>query len=201
VAAFVPLKEGSKGAAVTTLQQKLTALGYWVGTPDGKFGDATQQALWALQKAAGISRTGTLNTATEKALDNGVRPTPKSTSGTLIEVNLKTDLVMFVVNGQLKYILNTSTGGGYVYYEKGQRNVAITPKGHFKTYRTVNGPDNGPLGLLWRPRYFTGGVAIHGDSSVPAHPVSHACVRISDEAINWVWSANLDPIGTTVWVY
>jgi lipoprotein-anchoring transpeptidase ErfK/SrfK len=31
--------------------------------------------------------------------------------------------------------------------------------------------------------------------------VSHGCVRISNEAIDWVWAQNLDPIGTTVWVY
>jgi hypothetical protein len=190
-----------KGAAVTALQQKLTALGYWAGKIDGKYGDATQQAVYALQKAAGLSPSGNFNKATAQALDAGVRPKARSKTGTLIEVDLKRDLVLFVTNGQVKYILNTSTGGGYTFMQDGQRNVAITPKGHFKTYRTIDGPDHGPLGLLWRPRFFTGGVAIHGDSYVPPHPVSHGCVRISNEAIDWVWAQNLDPIGTTVWVY
>lgn len=198
---LVKLKEGSKGAAVTELQRKLTSLGYWAGKIDGKFGDATQQAVFALQKAAGIKATGTVSSATARALDAGVRPKARSTSGTLIEVDLKRDLVLFVVGGQVKYILNTSTGGGYTFTEHGQREVAVTPRGRFKTYRTIDGPDNGPLGLLWRPRFFDGGVAIHGDSYVPPHPVSHGCVRISNEAIDWVWSMNLDPIGTTVWVY
>jgi hypothetical protein len=179
----------------------LSTLGYWPGKPDGKFGDSTQQAVFALQKAANIHASGTVTAATQKALDAGKRPTARSKSGTLIEVDLKRDLVLFVTKGQVKYILNTSTGGGYTFQEHGQRNVAITPKGHFKTYRVVNGPDHGPLGLLWRPRYFTGGVAIHGDSYVPARPVSHGCVRVSDAAMDWVWSTKLDPIGTTVWVY
>ena len=198
---FLKLKLHSKGTTVTLLQQRLTALGYWVGKADGKFGDSTQQAVFALQKAAGISPSGTITTATQKALLAGTRPSARSKTGTLIEIDLKRDLIMFVTNGQVKYILNTSTGGGYTFMQDGQRNVAITPKGHFTTYRTVNGPDHGPLGLLWRPRYFTGGVAIHGDDYVPAHPVSHGCARISNEAIDWIWSAHLDPIGTKVWVY
>ncbi len=116
-------------------------------------------------------------------------------------MDLAHDLLLFVNAGHVDYILNTSTGGGYVYYEQGSRNVARTPRGHFTTYRLVDGPDRSPLGLLERPRYFTGGYAIHGDSYVPAYPVSHGCVRVSDPAIDWIWSANLDPIGTTVWIY
>ncbi|MGO8872782.1 MAG: hypothetical protein ACLQPH_15525 [Acidimicrobiales bacterium] len=26
-------------------------------------------------------------------------------------------------------------------------------------------------------------------------------MRVSDEAIDWIWSDNLAPIGTSVWVY
>ena len=36
---------------------------------------------------------------------------------------------------------------------------------------------------------------------MPSVPVSHGCVRVSNEAINWIWAANSDPIGTEVWVY
>ena len=198
---FVKLMPGMKGAAVADLQQKLTALGYWTGKVDGKYGDATQQAVFALQKAAGIKPSGNFSETTARALDAGIRPKARGKSGTLIEVDLKRDLVLFVANGQVNYILNASTGGGYTFEQDGHQNVAITPKGHFKTYRVIDGPDNGPLGLLWRPRFFTGGVAIHGDSYVPPRPASHGCVRISNEAIDWVWAMNLDPIGTTVWVY
>jgi peptidoglycan hydrolase-like protein with peptidoglycan-binding domain len=196
-----PLRSGSSGPAVLRLQQRLTALGYWLGTPDGDFGTKTQQAVFALQKAAGLSPSGTITTATQKALDNGVRPTAKSSSGHVIEVNLARNLLLFVTGGHVTYTLNTSTGGGYVYYDQGQREVATTPKGHFTTYRVIDGPHRSSLGLLIRPRYFTAGYAIHGDSSVPARPVSHGCVRVTDAAIDWIWAANLDPIGTPVWIY
>ncbi len=179
----------------------MTALGYWLGTPNGKFGDATEQAVFALQKVAGIHPSGAINAATQKAIDNGVRPKARNTTGSDIEVDLKRDIVLFVTNGQVKYVINTSTGGGYTYVSQGNTSVAVTPKGHFTTGRTINGMHRSPLGLMYRPRYFNGGIAIHGDSEVPAHPVSHGCVRVSDEAMDWIWKSNLDPVGTHVWVY
>lgn len=196
-----PLKIGSSGEAVLRLQQRLTALGYWNGSADGKFGPVTQQAVWALQKTAGLAPSGITTPATWAALAAGTRPRAKSTSGHVIEVDLKRDLVLFVTNGHVDSAINTSTGGGYSYVSEGVRSVAITPKGHFATYRVIDANHKAPLGWMYRPRYFTGGVAIHGDSSVPNHPVSHGCVRVTNAAMDWIWSANLDPTGTPVWVY
>ena len=68
-------------------------------------------------------------------------------------------------------------------------------------HRVVDGLVVDSLGSLWRPRFFDEGFAIHGDSYVPPVPVSHGCVRVSNEAIDWIWANNLDPIGTEVWVY
>jgi lipoprotein-anchoring transpeptidase ErfK/SrfK len=196
------LSVGSTGPAVTALQTRLASLGYWVGTTDGVFGDSTQQAVYALQKAAGIGRDGIVGPVTEAALKKGVVPHPLSAPGYVIEVDLHDDLVMFVNDGKLEYILNTSTGGGYSYNNgSGGIDIADTPTGVFHTYRAVDGVVTDFLGQLWMPRFFTGGFAIHGDSYVPPEPVSHGCVRVSDEAIEWIWAENLDPIGTTVWVY
>ena len=168
----------------------------------GTFGDSTQQAVYALQKAAGIGRDGTVGPTTRAALSEGVVPHPRSTAGYVIEVDLEADLVMFVNNGKLEYTLNTSTGGGYQYSNgSGGTDIATTPTGIFQTYREVDGLVTDYLGQLWMPKFFTGGIAIHGDSYVPPEPVSHGCVRVSDEAIEWIWAANLDPLGTTVWVY
>ena len=196
-----PLRQGDSGSAVVALQNRLNALGYWVGPADGAYGDATVQAIYALQKTAGLPVDGQAGPQTESALNSGIRPHPRSTSGYQVEVDLSRDLLMFVNYGRLQYVLNTSTGGGYTYTENGQTNVAITPQGHFAIYRAVNGTVTDSLGTLYRPRYFTGGYAIHGDSSVPPRPVSHGCVRVSNEAIDWIWANNLLPMGTPVWVY
>ena len=195
------LAPGDSGAQVLALEQRLTELGYWLGSPGSYFGDATEQAVYAVQKAAGITPNGVVGSATVAALVAGVLPQPRSTSGQVIEVDLKHDLVLFVDNGQVSHVLNTSTGGGYTYVEQGATDVATTPSGVFHIYRAVDGLVIDSLGALWRPRFFTAGYAIHGDSYVPSVPVSHGCVRVSNEAIDWIWANNLAPVGTEVWVY
>jgi hypothetical protein len=186
---------------VLALQQRLTALGYWLAPVNGVFNDATQQAVYALQKAAGIARDGVVGPDTAAALRAGVRPRARSSSGYEIEVDLQRDLLLFVDGGRVKYVLNTSTGGGYTYRDGTSTAVAITPGGVFHLYRQVDGMVTDSLGQLWRPKFFYSGFAIHGDSYVPAYPVSHGCVRVSDEAIDWIWADDMAPIGTTVWVY
>jgi len=195
------LEEGSSGAAVLALQQRLTSLGYWLGTPNGVFADSTQQAVYAYQKAAGIPRDGIVGPVTEAALAKGIVPQPRSTAGYVIDVDLQDDLLMFVTNGKVDYVLNTSTGGGYTYTDGGVTAVAYTPQGQFQIYRQVDGMVVDSLGELWRPKFFSGGFAIHGDSYVPPYPASHGCVRVSNEAIDWIWADNLAPVGTAVWVY
>jgi peptidoglycan hydrolase-like protein with peptidoglycan-binding domain len=192
---------GSTGAAVAQLQTQLYSLGYWVDTTSGNFDDSTQQAVWALQKAASLNPDGVVGPSTWAALEAGTKPTPLPETGYEIQINLAKDLIMVVNNNQLVWTLNTSTGGGYTYTEDGQTDVATTPTGVFQTGRIVNGLVTDSLGTLWMPRFFYEGYAIHGDPSVPPYPVSHGCARVSNEAIEWIWAANIDPVGTTVWVY
>jgi lipoprotein-anchoring transpeptidase ErfK/SrfK len=72
----------------------------------------------------------------------------------------------------------------------------------FSVLRQVDGYDPGPLGQLYRPKYFTEtGVAVHGYSDVPPYPASHGCVRVSNAAIDYIWANNILPIGAAVWVY
>ena len=196
------LQFGDSGSSVRRLQERLSELGYWLGPPNGVFGDSTQQAVYALQKAADLSRDGVVGTRTVFALASGVVPKPRPASGNLIEVDLEDDLVMIIQGGKLAYTLNTSTGGGYTYTDKTGTSVAITPKGVFHIFGAINGLDVDSLGTLWRPRFFTeAGIALHGETYVPPYPVSHGCVRVSNEAINWMWAANIAPIGEEVWVY
>jgi peptidoglycan hydrolase-like protein with peptidoglycan-binding domain len=197
------LKIGSKGPAVLALQQRLNELGYWNGKADGKFGGATQQAVFALQKAAGIGRDGSVGPKTQKALDAGVQPTAKSKAGSgyLVEINLKKQLLMFVKNGVVINTLNTSTGSNQHYEYQGQTYLADTPTGHFKVGRQIDGVRHGPLGDLFRPKYFNGGIAVHGSPSIPPYPASHGCARVSNAAINWIWSTGKIPLKTKVWVY
>jgi lipoprotein-anchoring transpeptidase ErfK/SrfK len=197
----IGLQLGDTGPAVLALQTYLVSLGYWLGTPDGVFGDSTQQAVYALEKAANLDRAGVVGIPGANALAAGIRPKPRKAKGNLIEVDLEDDLLMVIQNGKLVHTFNTSTGGGYTYTSGGVTSVAITPRGVFHIFATIDGLDVDSLGALWRPRFFDSGFAIHGDSYVPPYPVSHGCVRVSDEAINWIWANNVAPIGEEVWVF
>jgi peptidoglycan hydrolase-like protein with peptidoglycan-binding domain len=195
------LKIGAKGAEVEALQQRLTALGYWNGTADGSFGSLTQQAVFALQKAAGLGRDGVVGPKTQKALDQGVRPKARSTSGRLVEIDLKRQLLMLVDDGEVTHVFNTATGSNQNYVYQGKTYLADTPPGHFTVSRQIDGQRDGPLGPLWRPKYFNGGIAVHGAPNVPPYPASHGCARLTNAAINWIWANNKVPLQTKVWVY
>ncbi len=195
------LSIGSVGPAVLALQERLSALRYWVGTPDGRFGDATEQAVYALQKVAGLITDGVVGPATTAALAAGVVARPRSESGSGVQVDLSRGVLMAVRDGTLVAALNVSTGGGYVYYDHGVASVAVTPIGHFRVLREVDGLVVSSLGELWRPKYFYSGYAVHGESYVPPEPVSHGCVRVSSEAMDWIWGRGLMPVGSSVWIY
>lgn len=185
------LKPGSRGSAVKRLQTTLRANGYWHSGSDGVYGQTTQQAVMAVQKMHGLERDGICGSQTWSVVNRLSRPRGRTTSGSAIEVDLSKQVMIFVVSGQTRWVMNTSTG------KAGWR----TPPGRFSIFRSVNRMDNGPLGALWRPRYFNRGIALHGSPSIPGYPASHGCTRLSNAAVNYVWSANLAPIGRRVWVY
>jgi len=195
------LSPGATGAAVTYLQYRLASLGYWIPV-DGAYGDLTIQAVYAFQKANGLARTGVVDPATQAMFRLNPRVRPKTTSGHWIEIDKTRQILIIADNGFASFVFNTSTGSDHPYNEGGNSGSAHTPEGVFTVIREVNAADHGPLGTLWRPKYFTWtGIAVHGYTSVPPYPASHGCARVSNAAINWIWDTNQMPIGTPVWVY
>jgi hypothetical protein len=187
---------------VLALQQRLTELGYWMGTPDGSFGLLTQQAVFALQGAAGLDRDGRVGPATRAALEDGTRPEARSTQGAVTEIDRDAGLVTFVRDGQVQRILHTSTGTFENYTFEGRKLLADTPEGDFAVTWAHDGWRDGALGMLYRPRYFhPDGIAVHGYSSVPAYPASHGCARVSTEAMDMIWREDLMPLRGEVIVY
>jgi hypothetical protein len=194
------LHVGDTGPYVKSVQRQLGALGYWNGSADGQYGNLTTQAVMALQKAAGIGRDGVFGPATRRALEAGVRPHSR-VGGTGVEIDKARQLLLVVRGGRVTTILNTSTGSGQHYSYNGVDRIATTPAGTFSVYRTVDHLDKGPLGDLWRPRYFNGGIAVHGAASVPGFPASHGCARVSNPAMDMIWADGLMPVGSRVVVY
>lgn len=62
------LKNGDRSSMVRAVQRKLRALGFYHGTPDGIFGDGTQQAVDAARKAYGLPPNGLVDWALYQAI-------------------------------------------------------------------------------------------------------------------------------------
>ena len=77
------LSLGAKGEAVTLVQQRLKALGYYTKTVDGQYGTGTVSAVKAFQTRNGLTSTGVCDAATQARLfsadaiaANAATPTP-----------------------------------------------------------------------------------------------------------------------------
>lgn len=167
------------------------ALGYWLGDVDGRFGPSTSHAVTAFQKAEGLPRTGVVDPATVERLAVAVRPTGRSADGTVLEVDLSRQILLVVSAGQVDLVYDIATGAS----------STPTPPGEFEIYREIDGYRHAPLGTLYRPKYFNGGIALHGYTSVPSEPASHGCVRLTYAAMDNLWASGNAPISTPVWVY
>lgn len=208
-AAFVAVgtNNGSDTAAV---QQRLIDLGFWVNGVDGQYGLTTTQAVMAFQKYVGLEPSARVDQETAAALtDARFRAHGLADAGTLIEVDKDRQLLFFVQDGKTVWVFNTSTGNGQSYIEQDKNTpgeeiegVSITPNGlHAVTRERAEGWWEGDLGRIYRPKYFVGGVAVHGSNSIPNYPASHGCVRVSVPAMDFIWDSNLMPLGLPVWVH
>ncbi|OAB86512.1 spore cortex-lytic enzyme [Janibacter melonis] len=197
------LKLGSRGSRVRSLQRTLRLNGYWCRSTNGVYDSTTQQAVMTLQKVRGLSRDGVCGPNTWKAVDSIRRPVARTKSGSIMEIDKSRQIILVVRDGRVKWAFNTSTGNNKRYWSSasGRYTTASTPSGRFTFQRAINGMRRAPLGNLWRPRYFNGGIAIHGSPSIPGYPASHGCARLDNKAIDYIWSVNLAPIGSRVWVY
>jgi peptidoglycan hydrolase-like protein with peptidoglycan-binding domain len=184
------LRLGARGADVLALQVRLVALGFWLGEADGTFSEPTEHAVVAFQKASGLARDGVVGPQTRAALATAQRLAPRSTHGRVIEIDRTRQLLLTVVDGRVEWVFDTSTG----------RVAGTTPPGRWRIEREIDGYHRSRLGLLYRPKYFHGGVAIHGFSSVPPYPASHGCVRVINAVMDHLWSSGAAEIGTPVWV-
>ena len=181
-------------------QQRLIDLGYWITAADGKWGDSSRHGLIAFQKVERRVRTGRLSVDELQALRTASRPSPREGGFAHIEVDLKRQ-VLFVVdaNGTVSRVLPVSTANGKLFELEGETDRAVTPVGRFRVYRKLDGWRKSPLGLLYYPSYLVGGIAIHGNPSVPAQPASHGCIRIPMFAAKEF--SDMTPIGTQVIVH
>ena len=198
------------GEATKAIQQRLIDLGFWLSGVDGEYGLTTRQAVMAFQKYLGLEATGKVDEGTAAYMAAfGEKARGQSDTGDLIEVDKTKQLLFVIRGGKTLLVLNTSTGNGLPYEEEDkntpgemQTGVSLTPNGLWKVNRErPEGWWEGDLGEIYRPKYFKGGVAVHGSNSIPNYPASHGCVRVSVPAMDLIWAFDLMPMRTTVWVH
>lgn len=200
----------SDGPDTQLAQERLLELGFWVGNANGNYRLTTTQAVMAFQKYYGLTTDGVLGDETAVVMTAVTeRPRARADAGTLVEIDKGLQLLFFVVDGMTEWVLNTSTGSEIPYDEPDkntpgarQTGESITRNGLHEVYRErAEGWWEGDLGEIYRPKYFTGGIAVHGSNYIPDYPASHGCVRVSVPAMDWVWETNLMPLETPVWVH
>jgi peptidoglycan hydrolase-like protein with peptidoglycan-binding domain len=200
----------SSGPETARAQWRLLELGFWLQEPNGDFGLTTRQAVMAFQKYTGLPADGVIGEQTAAAMSAEMeKPKARADAGTLVEVDKSKQLLFFVIDGRTDWILNTSTGTEIPYEEpnkndptKIERGDSITPVGlHEVNRERAEGWWEGDLGEIYRPKYFVGGVAVHGSNSIPNYPASHGCVRVSVPAMDWIWESGIMPMDIPVWVH
>jgi hypothetical protein len=183
------------------LEVALSGLGYWITSVDDTPDASTRAAVIAFQKVEGRRRTGVMSSGDQEALQFAKRPAARILVGRgHLEIDVARQ-VLFLVDRDdtVIRVLPVSTGNERRYFDQGRWQLAHTPRGVFKIYRKIRGVRKAPLGNLYYPSYFVGGVAIHGSNSVPHFPASHGCVRIPRFAEKAFF--DLAPIGMEVYVY
>lgn len=179
---------GASGDVVKAYQQRLVDIHFDPGAVDGKYGGAMAYAVQAVQKIIGAPRTGRIGPTEAVAIAGFQYPAPLAPDGEAnrTEIDVTKQVLTLYENYQVKLITTTSTGSGVRYCYNTPRvnptqhicEAANTPSGKFAFTRFVNGWDKSPLGQLYNPFYFNGGIAVHGYESVPTTPASHGCARI-----------------------
>jgi len=200
----------SSGDATRAAQQRLLELGFWLQEADGGYGLTTRQAVMAFQKYYGLTADGVLGAETAAVMSGlATRPVASADAGTLVEIDKTKQLLFFVIDGRTEWIFNTSTGSEIPYREPDQNTPgewqtgdSVTRNGLHSVYRQrAEGWWDGDLGSIYRPKYFSGGEAVHGSNHIPNYAASHGCVRVSVPAMDWIWDSGIMPMDIPVWVH
>ena len=187
-------------AELKQAEARLSEMGYGTGRVDGVIDGVTRIALIAFQKLEGGKVTGQMSRADFDLIMNATAPAAKDTGYKHVEVDLDRQVLLLTDDdGVVKRVLPVSTGSNKQYKEKRMSGLAYTPRGRFRIYAKIAGWRESPLGLLYYPNYFSDGLAIHGNPSVPQTPQSHGCIRIPMSAAAEM-SRQL-PVGTIVLIY
>ncbi len=188
----------SQSYANQNIQRLLSREGYTVGEIDGIIGPKTIDAIVAFQKMHGLpQRDGEIDEETRIAFRHIRSPEQKfySENDIHLEVSISRQLLYVFENGNIKAIINISTG-------KEDR----TPLGVFTVYQMIDSvwvdaisKTREVQGRMYMPIKFYGPYYIHGSDYVPSYPDSLGCIRVNPW--NMYYLHKIVEVGTKIFIY
>lgn len=198
-------KEFGPDSPLAAVEAHLSRLGLlearFVGGPANA---KTRRALCAWRELTGRKITRNFPTAADEEAIltttlESLKPTKTMTVG--LNVNVACQALFWVEkeeNGRkrLEAVMPVSTGDG----------DTPTRLGDFRIFASRNSWHESslfPMGYMYRPLYFSGGMSFHGtiyDKEMDGRPESMGCVRMLNEDIDRLWKAKVG-YGTNVKVY
>ncbi len=185
------------------IENTLRYLGLSVGKVDGIFNESTRRAFCQWRELTGQRPTRHLLSIAERNWVKAVKPLR-------VPANLDAGLNLNITCQSIAWVGRDSSTGSLmlkgVFAASSGKPGYTTPNGIFRIFSQVNAWQESNIyagAMMYRPKYFNGGRAIHGsasDSLVKTYPASHGCVRILHSAVNKLWAAGVG-IGTEVQVY
>lgn len=192
----------AKGPSNLEVEQALERLGLPVGKVDGTYSAHAKRALCAWRHAMGRPTNRNLPTPAEEAaiVATTSLPKPLGLMVTGLNVNQRCQ-TLFWVRGKgdsRRYVavFGVSTGTYKHPTRIGTFRIQWQKEG-FVESNIYSGA------FMWRPKFFSGGMALHGsrsDSLIFPWPASHGCVRMYHKDINRLWDEGVG-VGTRVKVY
>ena len=170
------------------VQRLLSEKGFYRGPVDGLYRDLSHSIL-AFNKAADLERTTTLTPeglAILAVWETQVPDIPDQPDR--LEIDLARQVMHLVNEGEVVATLPVSSGNGAWYQSPrlGRWAQAVTSPGNYRIYYHIPRWRIAPLGGLYKPWYFNGGIAVHGSLFVPTWPDSHGCVRVTLDDADWL---------------
>ena len=164
-------RRGSSGAVVRTIQEKLSAWGYYSGEADGVYGSATEKAVKSFQQNNGLTADGIAGPATLRAM--GIDDSSSSAAASSSQdVNLLARLISAEARGE-PYIGQVAVGA-----------VVLNRMKHPSFPNTMSGVI-----------YQSGAFSCIADGQFN-EPVAESCYRAAREAL-----AGSDPSGGAIYYF
>lgn len=201
----------SGGNCATLAQHALAEAGFLKGKVSKRIDVRGANAILNYQRSRGISATGTIDEATwhalatKKAARSSALPEACKAPGTVLCVDQGTRKLTYLVDGDVKKVVQVRLGGYAQHAKKKNWRNFPTANGNFKIYTKHRSPtsENYGSGVMPYSLIFDPNMYVHYSADFARrgyNTASHGCVNVGDKAAA-MWLYKHTPIGARVHVF